>query len=271
MKQKIKILLTPNAISIPILAIFLAEALFYIKKLWLGLSLHIANLIFIAALAILINYIKNKKNKNIDSNGEITGYLQVIILIPLLRVINTSMPIFLPLTIYWFPFIYTPMYIPIYLVAKNQGYTKAQIGLKLNNREITIHILIGLLIGAILGYIEYQVLHPESLIEELNLSNLIKITLIMFLCIGLVEELIFRSILQTKLEQLFNPTTGLIIASLIFGAMHSGYSLPLEIIFATSTGLLMGYLFQKTKSLYLITSIHGTINVFLFAILPNYL
>ncbi len=263
-KMSLKILLKPNAISTPIYAIFLSEAFFYYKQLWVGLSLHIANLLLIVALVILPSYLRNK----VEINRESLGYLEIIMLIPLLRIINTSMPVFFPLTIYWFPLIYAPMYIPIYLAAKNQGYNRAQIGLELNTRRIIMHIAAGLLIGALLGCLEYLILHPESLIEDLSLGNLLKITLIMFLFIGLVEELIFRSMLQTKLEHLFNSTTGLIIASSIFGAMHSGYSLPLEITFAFAAGLLIGYLFQKTRSLYLITTIHGTINVFLFALLP---
>lgn len=262
----IKTLIKPNTISLPLYAIFLAETFFYFKQLYLGLGLHIINLISIVALAILAKYLKFKIK--IETDRENLDYLQIIMLIPLLRIINTSMPIFFSLTIYWFPLIYSPMYIPIYLAAKNQGYTKEQIGLNLSARKMLIHIPVGLLIGIALACIEYIILNPESLIEDLSLSNLIKIILIMFLFIGLVEELIFRSILQTKLEQLFNPSYGLLITSLIFGAMHSGYGLPLEVIFATSAGLLIGYLFQRTKSLILITSIHGAINVFLFAVLP---
>ncbi|MEM2934346.1 MAG: CPBP family intramembrane glutamic endopeptidase [Methanocellales archaeon] len=264
-KISLKTLLKPNAISLPLYAIFLAEAFFYHKQLYLGLGLHIINLISIVALAILAKYLKFKK---MEIDRENLDYLQIIMLIPLLRIINTSIPVFFPLTIYWFPFIYAPMFIPIYLAAKNQGYTKDQIGLESNLRRNVLYTGVGLLLGALLGYIEYFLLHPGGLVEDLSLSNFLKITLIMFLFIGLVEELIFRSLLQTKLEQLFNPTYGLIIASLIFAAMHSGYSLPLEIIFAASAGLIIGYLFQRTRNLYFITTIHGTINVFLFAIIP---
>ncbi|MEM2925127.1 MAG: type II CAAX endopeptidase family protein [Methanocellales archaeon] len=267
--MSLKILLKPNAISLPLYAIFLAEAFFYCKQLWLGLSLHVINLISIVALTILYKYIKNK-SKNIDINGWGLNYLQIIMLIPLLRIINTSMPVFFPLTIYWFPLIYTPMLLPIYLAAKNQGYTLEQIGIKIIDKKIIIvHLVVGFLTGVILSCLEYMILKPESLIEDLSSGNLLKITLIMFLSIGLVEELIFRSLLQTKLEELFNKNYGLLITSLIFGAMHSGYSLPLEVIFAASAGLLIGYLFQRSRSLILITTIHGTINVFLFAVLPQ--
>jgi len=94
------------------------------------------------------------------------------------------------------------------------------------------------------------------------------ITVVMFIFIGAIEELIFRSILLTRLEKVFDPGIALILSSILFGIMHSGYGRMDEILFAGIFGIIIGYIFQKTRSFPFIMLIHGTTNVLLFGILP---
>ena len=89
--------------------------------------------------------------------------------------------------------------------------------------------------------------------------------------VGLVEELIFRSILQTRLEKALNVREALIITSLLFGLMHSGYGTFYEIFYTGFVGFIIGVAFYKTKSLPFVAALHGFANVFLFGILPHYL
>jgi membrane protease YdiL (CAAX protease family) len=100
---------------------------------------------------------------------------------------------------------------------------------------------------------------------------MLTLVIIMFVFVGLVEELIFRSILQTKLQQSIGMGSGLLVASALFGIMHSGYGSVYELLFATAAGLIIGYLYQKTGSLPFVTVIHGTINVLLLGVLPHIL
>ena len=90
----------------------------------------------------------------------------------------------------------------------------------------------------------------------------------MIFFVGLVEEIIFRSILQNRLEIVLGNRKGLIITSILFGLMHSGYGNINEILYATFVGIFIGYLFYRTRSLPLVTLIHGFINVFFFGIIP---
>ena len=46
--------------------------------------------------------------------------------------------------------------------------------------------------------------------------------------------------------------------------MHSGYGNIYEIVYASFVGLVIGYLFYRTRSLPLAVMIHGSINIFLF-------
>jgi uncharacterized protein len=55
------------------------------------------------------------------------------------------------------------------------------------------------------------------------------LALIMIFFVGFVEVFVFRSALQTVMEEHMGSIVGLVIASIIFEFMHSGYRLPLEL------------------------------------------
>ncbi len=90
----------------------------------------------------------------------------------------------------------------------------------------------------------------------------------MIFFVGVVEEIIFRSILQNRLQMLLGNGTGLIFTSILFGLMHALYGSFYEVLYASFVGLFIGYLFYRTRSLPLAAMIHGIINVFIFGIIP---
>ena len=86
--------------------------------------------------------------------------------------------------------------------------------------------------------------------------------------VGIVEEFIFRSSLQTILEERLGSVAGLLLASVIFGFMHSGYRLPQELLYVSFAGVIFGLLFWLTKSLPIISLAHGVTNISLFLVVP---
>jgi membrane protease YdiL (CAAX protease family) len=90
----------------------------------------------------------------------------------------------------------------------------------------------------------------------------------MIFVVGFVEELIFRFLLQSRMERSFGKLEGLVIVSLVFGFMHSGYGTFYEILYVFCVGIVLGYMFQKTGSLSLVSLTHGFVNIFLFGIIP---
>jgi membrane protease YdiL (CAAX protease family) len=92
--------------------------------------------------------------------------------------------------------------------------------------------------------------------------------MVMFVFVAAVEELIFRSILITRLEKVFGSINSLLLSSLLFGIMHAGYGLLNEVLFATLFGVILGFIFQKTRSFPFIVVIQGTANVLLFGVMP---
>lgn len=190
-------------------------------------------------------------------------------LLPVLRLINLSMPVFFATTLYTFIFVYGPLAIPVAVIVIHQRHSLEQIGISMKN--IGAYMILSVPLGFLLGFGEYMTIRSEYLIPDLTFWNLLKLTLIMVFFVGLVEEVIFRSILQTRLEEALSVPEALVITSLLFGLMHSGYGTFHEIFYTGFVGFVMGLAFYKTRSLPFIAVLHGFVNVFLFGILPHYL
>ena len=248
--------LNKKIIAFPLILIVIGEILLYKGYFNQALLIHTFNLL---ALSFSTTIIRNKLLSNT---------FQALSLLPILRIINMAMPIFFQSTLYWYPFMYGCIFISIIYIIKHQKFTREQIGLTFE--KLHIYIPIAVIFGLLLGITEYQIIHNQALIENLDFKNLLLLSVIMILFVGLVEELAFRSIIQTRFEQIFGTIWGLIITGMTFGIMHSGYGTIYEIIFTSSVGILLGYMFIKTRSLPLIAITHGIINIFLFGILPFY-
>jgi membrane protease YdiL (CAAX protease family) len=243
--------------AVPVLCIALAEILIFSGKVGIAVWMHIGSLIALSLSNILIK------------DPDVQKIHQALMLLPVLRLINLSMPVFFETTLYTFIFIYGSLAIPVAVVIIHQRYSLEQIGISMKNIEA--YMVLSIPLSLVLGLGEYLIIKAGYLIPDLTFENLLKLTFIMVFFVGLVEELIFRAILQTRLEKALSIGESLLITSLLFGLMHSGYGTFYEILYTGFIGLFMGLAFYKTKSLPFITVIHGFINVSLFGILPYYL
>lgn len=232
-----------------ILLIIIAEILLFSGQRLGSIVAHSLNIIL-----IIISIISKKRG----------GIIQSLSLVSLLRIINLSLPLF-SFTLYWMASIYLIMLIPIVLLIKGERFSMKYIGLTTKN----LYILPGsVLLGTGLALIEFNILVPQPLISGPSLSELVKLSIIMIFFIGLIEELIFRSLIQQSIEQISGPTNGLLLTSVIFGFMNSGYSNYNEILFACLAGILLGFSFRRTKSLPFVVLAHGVNNIILFGVLP---
>lgn len=198
---------------------------------------------------------------------EIRKIYQSLLLLTIFRLVNFSMPIFFERNLYSFIFIYAPVAIPITLATVHQKvrYERKRDTL----RRMWIYLPLSILAGLAFGQVEYILIGARELISDLSSINLLIIIIVMVFIVGLIEELIFRSILQTSLEEFLGSAWGIFLSSLLFGIMHSTYGTPYEIVYTFFLGGFLGYLFYRTRSLPLVVMIHGSINVFLFGIIPH--
>ena len=239
----------------PVIAIAFAELLIFsgrIKEAAVTYTL----ILIILSLSIIVS-----------EKLEIRKLHQALILLPILRLVNLSMPIFFEANLYSFVFMYIPMTIPATIISIHQkipGESKVDLF-----KKMKIYLPFSVLAGLIFAEVEYLFIQTRPLIPDLSPVNLLKLTIIMIFVVGLIEEFIFRGIIQTRLEEFLGPAGGILLASLLFGVMHSSYGTPYEMIYTFFAGGTLGYLFYRTKSLSLVIMIHGFINVFLFGLIPH--
>ncbi len=237
-------------IILPVILILLAELLIFLGKPNAAMPIHAMNLILLILSSIFIN----------------NRIYPALMLLPLFRLLNVAMPVFFNLTLYSYSMVYAPMFIPIYLLVKDGFVGRSEAGLTL--KGFLFYLPLAISVGFALGWGEYNVIHPQLLAPGDNFKDVLILILTMIFFVGIVEEFIFRSSLQTVLEERLGSIAGLLLASVIFGFMHSGYQMPLELLYVSFAGVVFGLLFRLTRSLPIISLAHGVTNISLFLVTP---
>ena len=240
-----------------LLAIFLilvGEGLLFAGYRVVGVGVQALNLVVIvAAIGVL--------------QGDRVELLEVLALVSLLRVVSVSFAVTPTTTLYWLVAIYGVMFIPIISVVAHRKLSRHNLGLT-GGLRLTYLIPIGALVGVALALIEYQILANPALIPSYSLVGLVELSVAMIFVVTLVEELLFRALLQPELVQRSGPIVGILITSIIFGAMQSGFANYHELLFAFGVGLIFGVAFYKTKNLPFVVTMHAVNNILLFGVLP---
>lgn len=131
-------------------------------------------------------------------------------------------------------------------------------------------LCIGLLIGAISFTIVAIVLLSTNSVElssnfsEPKFSSALVTQLIIFIFVGINEELFSRGYCMTVLKQTNKSWVPVIVSSIIFALMHSmndGISL-LAYVNLFLFGIVMAYIFIKTKNIWMCIGYHITWNYF---------
>jgi membrane protease YdiL (CAAX protease family) len=239
-------------LMLPVFLIILAELLIFFGHMEAALIIHSINLMLLVLSSI---YIVNR-------------IYPALMLLPLFRLLNIAMPVFFQLTLYSYPLVYAPMFLPIYLILKERMFSRSEMGI--TAKGFWFFVPLAIAVGFALGWGEYQILRPGVLIPDFSLRSVLSLSLTMILFVGLVEEFIFRSALQTVMEERLGSILGLVVASVLFGFMHSGYHIPLELLYVCFAGIIFGLLFWLTKSLPIVALAHGITNVSLFLVAPAF-
>lgn len=239
----------------PVIAIAIAELLIFAGRINEAAAVY-------TLLLIILSF-----SVTVSKNIEIRNVHQALILLPILRLVNLSMPIFFEANLYSLIFMYMPMTIPITIIAVHQEIPRE--GKMQLLKKMVVYLPFSLLAGLIFAEAEYLMIQTRPLIPDLSPVNLLELTIIMIFVVSLIEELIFRGIIQTRLEKFLGPAGGVLLASLLFGIMHSSYGSLYEVAYTFLAGGILGYFFYRTKSLPLVVMIHGFINIFLFGLIPH--
>ncbi len=76
------------------------------------------------------------------------------------------------------------------------------------------------------------------------------------------EEIIFRGVILEGLTKRYNPIKAIIFSALIFGLIHMQ---PLQVMGTFFAGLILGWIYVKTKSLWVVIVLHVINNIIAFS------
>ena len=184
---------------------------------------------------------------------------------PLIRLLSLSMPLAGFPRIYWYFIVSVPLAAATIVAWRTLGFSRTEIGLNL--KALPTQIMVAFT-GLSLGYIEYRILHPDPLAPSLAWKELWLPGLILLLCTGFLEELIFRGMMQQSVSRALGRVWGIVYVATLFAVLHVGYqSLP-DVIFVFGVALFFGLVKAHTGSILGVTLAHGLTNILLFLTMP---
>ncbi|HJX03962.1 MAG TPA: type II CAAX endopeptidase family protein [Dehalococcoidia bacterium] len=200
-------------------------------------------------------------------NGNSTRNLVISLsLVPLVRIMSLSMPLASLPQIYWYLFIYAPLLIAGIVVMRITGVKAGDIGITV--RGLWWQIPGGILLGLATGILEWNILRPQPLVGEFTLASVWIPSLIMFMTTGMVEEFIFRGVLQRTAVPSMGSRPGLFYISAIFAVLHIGHLSVLDVLVVFIIAIVFAFVAQRTKSLIGVIFAHGITNIFLYFVGP---
>ncbi len=184
--------------------------------------------------------------------------------VPLIRILSLSLPLTRFPQIDGYLFTSIPLFLMAFMVMRTLGLSRRAVGLTW--RGLPLQLAIGLT-GLALGYIEYLILSPQPLIGELSWQQFWLPALILLVSTGLLEELLFRGIMQrTALDALRRG--GMVYVAALFAALHVGHRSAIDILFVFGVGIFFGWVAARTGSIVGVTLSHGLTNIMLFLVVP---
>jgi hypothetical protein len=191
---------------------------------------------------------------------------QSMALIPLYILFTASLPWFFISQQYLLPAVYSAILALCLWHIYQRKLSFTEIGF--SRDKLLRYILLGVVIAIPVGIVEYFILTPAPAFPSFGIGYFFRDLVFMLLFVGVAEELLFRGLIQRDLMTALGWKWGLILAALMFMVMHLTWRSVPELGFTFAIGLLLGYIYYKTRSLAAPIVIHGVGNVLLVAVLP---
>jgi hypothetical protein len=192
------------------------------------------------------------------------AFLVCLAFAPLIRILSLSMPLTQFPVVYWYLFTSIPLFAAAWVAGRTLGYRWTELGLTW--RGWPVQLAIGLT-GVVFGALEYLILRPEPLVPALGWKQIWWPAMVLLVSTGLLEEMIFRGLLQRSACDVLGRW-GVSYVALLFAVLHIGYRSAVDVLFVLAVGLFFGWTVQRTRSLLGVTLSHGLTNIVLFLIMP---
>jgi uncharacterized protein len=186
-------------------------------------------------------------------------------LIPMIRIISISIPLTGIPEAFGFVLVSVPLFISGAMVAKMAGLTYAALGFSFN--RLHKQLLIALL-GLPLGFVEFFIVQPEPTNFLAPSEHVFMWVIILIICVGLLEEFIFRGILFNVVLKVLGDKNAVYFTSLLYAAINISGRSFLIVIYTFIISILFCRLFVRKKSILGLSLAHGLINITVYVICP---
>jgi membrane protease YdiL (CAAX protease family) len=235
-----------------LLALTGAESLtIFVNPVW-GVLTHVA---ILAGLIVHSSVARNQIQQR---------FLLSLALAPLVRIVSLSMPLAAVPRDAWYPLVYAPLLGAGIVTMRILGYKAMDVGFVFRLSPIQFGVAES---GIIIGTLEYLILRPEPLTSSLTLQAIWLPALMFLVTIGLVEEFIFRGVMQHSAFQAFG-WRGIVLVSGVFAVLHLGFFSWLDVAFVFGVAVFFAWAVKKTGSLVGVILAHGVANIVLYLIAP---
>jgi uncharacterized protein len=250
---------SPTHLAVYILAVVFAEAVIAFVDLYFGLALH-ALLLFVP----LTHYsLKAEVHHGAGASDDPSWVaLPAICFVPLLRILSATMPVKGIDPLYWTGLTGSALLLGVFAV-KRANLSWSTLGL--STRGWPAQVLMGSS-GAGLGLLGFAVLSPPAAFGESRQQSL-AVLLVLLAFAGLVEEVVFRGMIQGLLEKT-HPAYSVLGSSILFSAAYLGSERISEAAFITVAGFYFGWWVKRTKSVVGVSLAHALMNLGMFVVWP---
>ena len=187
-----------------------------------------------------------------------------LVLAPMIRILSLSLPLAQFPRLAWYPLVTAPLLIATVMLAQQMHLTRAAFGLRAGDIPLQL-MLAGSGFG--LGVAAYLIFKPDPLLTVFSWHAFLLQTTNLLIFTGLVEEAIFRGLLQSLALPVLERRA-ILYVSLLFAALHTGHGTAAGIMFAFGLSLLFAYLVLWSGSILGVALAHGIMNVTLFLVVP---
>jgi membrane protease YdiL (CAAX protease family) len=236
-----------------VLFIVSAEIIFTFVSISIGAIIYLTILISLLIIAL----IKNQEPCH--------PLYSALILIPLIRIISVSLPMTGIPEVYGIVAVSVPLFITGVMVVKNVGITPTVMGFRIC--ILPKQLLIALL-GLPLGLIEFCIIRLDIKNISIAPEEIIMWVFALIICVGLLEEFIFRGILFNVADQLLGNNKAICFTSLLYAALTISSKSLLNVIYMFLISMLFCRIFIWKKSIIGISLAHGILNITCYLICP---
>ena len=191
--------------------------------------------------------------------------LLALALAPLIRIIDLAIPLASFYDLFRFAIISVPVVIATFAAMRVLEFGVDDVGLTL--RRLPLQIAVALT-GIPLGVAGYLILEPQTLVIGLTWEDMLLPGIIFIVCIGFVQELIFRGVMQRASKGVLGRW-GILYISLLFAILSMGQLSVLNMVFMFGVAVYFSWVVRQTGSLLGVSVAHGIMVLGVYLVMPG--